>query len=94
MKIIEISSLDNGAHRTQECRIFSVPSGWAIIPDHISIPDTFPFVDITVKNGIVTSMTARTVPEPEPTPDPVQELTVWDELDAAYQEGVSRAYDQ
>lgn len=94
MKIIEISSLDNGAHRNQECGIFSVPSGWAIIPDSIPIPDTFPFVDITVENGIVTSMTERTVPEPDPTPEPVQEPTVWDELDAAYQEGVSRAYDQ
>ena len=92
MKIIEVSALPNGAHRNQRGGMFSVPSGWAIIPNHISIPDTFPFVDITVENGIVTSMTARTVPEP--TPDPVQEPTVWDELDTAYQEGVSRAYDQ
>ena len=31
-------------------------------------------------------------PEPEPEPDP--ELSVWDELDAAYQEGVNSAYDE
>ena len=31
-------------------------------------------------------------PEPEPAPDP--ELSVWDELDAAYQEGVNGAYDE
>lgn len=33
--------------------------------------------------------------EPEPVPDPEleQEPTVWDELDAAYQEGVNGAYD-
>ena len=30
------------------------------------------------------------LPEPEPTPDiPSTDLTVWDELDAAYQEGVN-----
>lgn len=26
--------------------------------------------------------------EPEPTPEPEEEMSVWDELDAAYQEGV------
>ena len=28
-----------------------------------------------------------------PDPEPKQETTVWDELDAAYQEGVNSAYD-
>ena len=28
------------------------------------------------------------LPEPEPVPEPEKELSVWDELDAAYQEGV------
>lgn len=32
-------------------------------------------------------------PEPVPSPEPEQETTVWDELDAAYQEGVNSAYD-
>lgn len=41
MKIIEISSLDNGAHRNQECGIFSVPSGWAVILDSTNVSDTF-----------------------------------------------------
>ena len=27
-------------------------------------------------------------------PEPVPELTVWDELDAAYKEGVNSAYDE
>lgn len=31
-------------------------------------------------------------PEPTPTPDPM--ASVWDELDAAYQEGVNSAYDK
>lgn len=34
-------------------------------------------------------------PVPHPEPDPTEERTeVWDELDAAYQEGVNSAYDK
>lgn len=38
----------------------------------------------------VTAMTEGTLPEPDPEPEPMPEddPTVWDELDAAYQEGV------
>lgn len=37
--------------------------------------------------------TVEEMPESEPE-TPATELTVWDELDAAYQEGVNTAYDQ
>ena len=70
MRIIEIAPLENGAHRNQNGGVSSVPEGWAVISDSISIPDTFPFVDIEVADGVVTAMTAGTVPEPEPIPDP------------------------
>lgn len=52
MNIIEIAALDNGAHRNQTCNGFeiSVPEGWAIIPDEMEIPKTFPFVNIEVEN--------------------------------------------
>ena len=30
---------------------------------------------------------------PEPEPEPTPEVSVWDELDAAYQEGVNAAYE-
>ena len=66
MGIIEINALDNGAHRNQTGNFSVVPEGWAVIPDGITIPDTFPFVNITVNDGVVTSMTAGTVPEVEP----------------------------
>ena len=33
--------------------------------------------------------TFEIMPEPEPIPEPEEELSVWDELDAAYQEGVN-----
>lgn len=69
MRIIEITALDNGAHRNHtSSSLHSIPAGWAIIPDSIEIPETFPFVNIEVDGQTVTSMTAGIVPEPEPTP--------------------------
>lgn len=64
MRMIEINALDNGAHNNQEIygvdpARFPVPKGWAVIPDNMTIPSTFPFVNITVKDGVVTSMTAN-----------------------------------
>lgn len=70
MLIIEIQPLENGAHRNQTCNLNTIPEGWAEVPDSISVPDTFPFVDIEVDGQTVTSMTAGTVPEPEPEPEP------------------------
>lgn len=80
MKIIEITALDNGAHRNQTGTFRTIPAGWAMIPDNMEIPDTFPFVDITVDGQTVTSMTAGIVPEPEPEPEP--ELTEVEQLRA------------
>ena len=48
MKIIEIKALDNGAHRNQTGELKTIPEGYALIPDEMTIPSTFPFVDITV----------------------------------------------
>ena len=59
MKIIETRALENGAHRNQEFYgsfVPQVPNGWAVIPEDMPIPDTFPFVDIEVENGVVTAM--------------------------------------
>lgn len=74
MKIIEITAFDNGAHRNQTGTFRAIPSGWAVIPPDMEIPETFPFVDIEVDGQTVTSMTAGVVPEPEPepTPEPTQ----------------------
>ena len=70
MLIIEISALENGAHRNQTGIFRTIPEGWAIVPDGMKIPETFPFVDIEVEDGVVISMTAGVVPEPEPEPEP------------------------
>lgn len=68
MRIIEIQSLPNGAHRNQSgCSV--CPQGWAVIPDGMDTPN-FPFGDVTVEGGVVTSWTAGTIPEPEPVPEP------------------------
>lgn len=89
MRIIEITALDNGAHRNQTGSFSTVPEGWAVIPDGMET-ENFPFGEITVDETqtppVVTSWTPGVMPEPEPEPEP--EPNVWDELDAAYQEGV------
>ena len=66
MRIIEIAALDNGAHRNQEDTFRTIPEGWARIPENITIPGTFPFVNIEVDEQVVTAMTAGIVPEPVP----------------------------
>lgn len=79
MKLIEITALSNGAHRNQTYNGLTVPDGWAVIPDGMAVPDTFPFVNLTVDGQTVTSMTAGTILEPEPEPEPeptVEDITL------------------
>ena len=68
MQIIEIAALSNGAHRNQTWHgpAEAIPEGYLAIPDGIAVPESFPFVDLTVKKGKITKITAREVPEPEP----------------------------
>lgn len=71
MTIIEIQALPNGAHRNQTVSgAVAVPDGWAVIPEDVPIPETFPFVDLTVEGDTVVTMTAGVVPDPEPEPEP------------------------
>lgn len=76
MRIIEIAPLQNGAHNNQQSNAIVTPhDDWAIIPDDMPIPDSFPFVNITVDGNVVTSMTAAPVPpQPEPKPAPPSPL--------------------
>lgn len=85
MKFIEIAMLSNGSHRNQTCNSeMSIPEGWAVIPDSMEIPDTFPFVNLTVDGQTVTSMTAGTVPEPEEPEPTVEDVTL--DLTAEHEE--------
>ena len=63
MRIIEIAALENGAHRNQSGAVGDVPAGWAAIPDGMEVPETFPFVVLTVDGGVVTEMEAGIVPD-------------------------------
>ena len=73
MRIIEINTLENGAHRNQNGGVSVPPDGWAIIPDGMTL-ENFPFGEVEAKeiNGVmtVTKWTAGTIPEPEPEPEP------------------------
>lgn len=48
MKIIKIEANENGSHNNQESNAILpvIPDGWAVIPDDMSIPDSWPFVGI------------------------------------------------
>ena len=71
MKIIEIATLDNGAHRNQNGGLSVVPEGWAVIPDDM-VCENFPFGEVEVAeiDGVMTltKWTAGEMPEPEPMP--------------------------
>lgn len=71
MKLIEIQPQSNGAHRNQTGNFSAIPTGWAVIPEDVPIPETFPFVGIQVEGNKVVTMTAGVVPEPE-TPAPTE----------------------
>ena len=83
MRIIEIATLDNGAHRNQSGNTQTIPEGWAVIPAGMET-ENFPFGDLTAEEigGVmtVTSWTAGTIPEPEPEPEP--EPTPQEDTDA------------
>ena len=70
MKIIELSALPNGAHRNMDSSALSAPpEGWAMIPEEMALPDTYPFVGVEAEeiDGIltVTALTPGTMPEPD-----------------------------
>ena len=48
MRIVEIAALSNGAHRNQN-NASVLPDGWAVIPEGVTAPDTFPFVGLEVE---------------------------------------------
>ena len=85
MRIIEIEALENGAHRSQTCKV--CPEGYAILPEEVEIPESFPFVKVTTteKDGkiYVKKLTAQPVPEPTPTPHEITEEERLDALEAA-----------
>ena len=72
MRIIEITALENGAHRNQTSNV--CPDGWAVVPDDLDTPN-FPFGEITVRKGRVTKWTPIDIPsDPELTAEELREI--------------------
>lgn len=49
MRIVKIEPFTNGGHDNQESGWMTaelVPDGWAIIPETLEVPETFPFVTL------------------------------------------------
>lgn len=65
MNYIKIKVNENGSHNNQFGGAFP-GEGWAIIPEEMTIPSSFPFVDIEVLENIVVSMKEKEVPFYEP----------------------------
>ena len=72
MRIIEIAALPNGAHRNQTGVQFTIPEGWAMIPEGMETPN-FPFGQVTAAdvNGVMTVTGWVAVELPGPTPEEV-----------------------
>lgn len=68
MQMIEVQALENGAHRNQTHH-GTLPAGWAVIPEGLELPSSFPFVEIEVAEIddvlTVTNMIEGVLPAPE-----------------------------
>ena len=73
MRLVEIATLENGAHRNQTGTFSAVPDGWAVIPETM-VCENFPFGEVEAAeiDGVmtVTKWTPGVMPEPEPEPEP------------------------
>ena len=99
-RMIELMQQANGGHRNQTCHGV-VPEGWAVIPE-VMETENFPFGIVTAEalpcpggenaeeDTVVMTVTGwEPLPMPEPEPEGEAAPSVWDELDAAYREGVN-----
>lgn len=67
MRIIEITALDNGAHRNQNSNLSKVPAGWAMIPEGMEL-ENFPFGEVTAEEvEYITTYTVIEEIDGEPT---------------------------
>ena len=77
MRIIEIKTLDNGAHRNQEGELPIIPpEGWAVIPDDMETP-SFPFGEVETTEETVTEVETVEGEEVEKAIGTRQVVTKW-----------------
>ena len=81
MHIINTTPLEVGVYNDHKSdNISAPPDGWAMIPEDMTLPSTFPrlgSLEVAEINGVMTvvSMTEGTLPEPvEPEPTPEEQL--------------------
>lgn len=67
----------------EQAKVFFAYNGFVIVQDGEVVP-----------NVEAWEAWKANLPDPEPEPEPEEPTSVWDELDAAYQEGVNGAYDE
>lgn len=71
---------DHGKHNTITGNNLMIYPGYALIPNGMVLPTSFPYVDIEVRNKVVIKMTP--LPVPDPTPEPTLEPTQLDRIEA------------
>ena len=93
MLIIELDTLENGAHRNQMVgHGTAIPEGWLPVSPAIeeATAALLPFVNIdTVRRGFIVAVSPGEIPEPEPEPEPSGEYVTYGELAAALRKGVN-----
>ena len=102
MLIIKIVAEENGQHmfESQSHRTECWMDGYVAVPPELEDCDFgcmgFCNIELNEDGTEIINITALEIPDPEPIPEPEPEpvepeppLSVWDELDAAYQEGVN-----
>lgn len=75
MVLVSILPVDeHGKHNTITGNNLMIYPGYALIPNGMAFPASFPYADIEVRDKVVTKMTPLPVPDPtpEPTPAPTQ----------------------
>lgn len=92
MTIIKIEPHDNGGHDNQTINgvtpeTFSIPEGYAVIPEELGTPETlenYPFGIITVedRDGVPTVTSWTPLPLPNPGPEPEAGYTAEDMIKA------------
>ena len=89
MRIVKIEAFADGSHANQDGGVSVCPAGWAEIPSTLEIPESFPYVDIVVEDGVVVQMTARDVPEP---PEAVLTPSIEDQITDQQEIAVDHEY--
>lgn len=90
MRIVQIISSDDGSHKIEELEEgAAIPEGWALIPNGMSLPNTAPYFDIVVSEGMVVRITPSKVPAPISEQEPSTEYISYTEIAEAVREGVN-----